>query len=330
MSLPRVLIIPDVQGWAWDNRACGIQRYATKASVSVMYQADVKQSDVDEFDAVLVMSWPDAPNWKHPRKWTFVANEGTIHPHNPNAKRKSRRTASRSKNIKTAMRALPTYRGVLNINPRIANELREINENTHYLRTGVDTEFWQPTTQVGIEMPWTIGWSGKAFSDPAMWTPKGYAEIVKPLQSVLDRLKRKQFFLEINSRSWQDRLTPEQQRSFYNLCDVFLVTSCSEGTPSCLLEAMACGRSFISTPVGIAPDLWHDEDGNMTGTLLPGWDTDEEARLTLDAIVDCLGWLHYEPDDTLRERGLIARQYVEREWSWATLADEWVDVLLNG
>jgi glycosyltransferase involved in cell wall biosynthesis len=44
----------------------------------------------------------------------------------------------------------------------------------------------------------------------------------------------------------------------YGSVDIVCLTSLNEGTPVSLLEAMACGKLVISTPVGGVPDFVHD------------------------------------------------------------------------
>jgi glycosyltransferase involved in cell wall biosynthesis len=47
----------------------------------------------------------------------------------------------------------------------------------------------------------------------------------------------------------------EQLSSWYNAADVFCLASSLEGCPNVVLEAMACGRPVVATPVGGIPDL---------------------------------------------------------------------------
>ena len=46
-----------------------------------------------------------------------------------------------------------------------------------------------------------------------------------------------------------------KMRKFYNLIDVLLFSSTSEGFGLPIIESMACGTPVISTPVGIAPEI---------------------------------------------------------------------------
>lgn len=50
---------------------------------------------------------------------------------------------------------------------------------------------------------------------------------------------------------------------YYNVLDLYLVTSRAEGGPKAILECMACGIPFVSTKVGMAPDLVADGENGM-------------------------------------------------------------------
>jgi len=59
---------------------------------------------------------------------------------------------------------------------------------------------------------------------------------------------------------------------FYNLCDVFVLSSVKEGLGVVLLEAMSCGKPVIGTDSGGIPDIIKDGE---TGLLVP--EKDPEA-----------------------------------------------------
>jgi len=49
---------------------------------------------------------------------------------------------------------------------------------------------------------------------------------------------------------------------YFQLCDMYIISSREEGGPKAVLESMACGVPLISTKVGMAPDIInHGKDG---------------------------------------------------------------------
>jgi len=335
----RLLLIPDVPNWAWHTRCKAIEEFNQFCNVhiDVICQGDVTQEMLGKYRAVLVMSWPDAPNWTHPNLWTFVANEGTVYPFPHIASDpKYKRTASRLKNIRTAQEKLPRYAGVININSRIQETLCRLHPNVRYMRTGVHVNFWDQCYPPQTTLPITIGWSGKSFDDPNKWTPKGYQEVLVPVRQECLRLFGKDVFWEVNRAAWgKNMLTPESQREFYSGSDVFLVTSCSEGTPSVLMEAMSCGRMAITTDVGIAREIEREliADGcpedQLPIRIVDRWGTRDEADATVQQIIEQIGMVLNEHDQ-IAVRGEMARMAMCQHFDWLNIADEWVDLILKG
>jgi glycosyltransferase involved in cell wall biosynthesis len=55
--------------------------------------------------------------------------------------------------------------------------------------------------------------------------------------------------------------------AYYSLMDIFVHPSLRDGLPNALLEAMACGKAVIGTPVGGIPDAVSDyENGRLVST----------------------------------------------------------------
>jgi glycosyltransferase involved in cell wall biosynthesis len=65
--------------------------------------------------------------------------------------------------------------------------------------------------------------------------------------------------------------------------DLLMLTSVWEGTPMCVLEAMAYGKAVVSTAVGGIPDIVSQ---NETGILTEGFEPAELARVTMDLLSD--------------------------------------------
>jgi len=85
------------------------------------------------------------------------------------------------------------------------------------------------------------------------------------------------FFYGDFSYSYNDKddilannLPPKIINSLYNLIDIYIVTSKSEGGPKSILESALTKTLIFSTRVGLAPDMLHPElifDGNSIGNL---------------------------------------------------------------
>ena len=62
-------------------------------------------------------------------------------------------------------------------------------------------------------------------------------------------------------------ISPADLPSYYSLMDVFVQPSLRDGLPNALLEAMACGKAVIGTPVGGIIDAVVDcKNGRLVST----------------------------------------------------------------
>ena len=94
----------------------------------------------------------------------------------------------------------------------------------------------------------------------------------------------------------------------YSSIDLLMQTSLWEGTPICLLEAMAFAKPVVATSVGGVPDVIDD---GVSGFLAPTGDSARLAELAIDIL----------NDDALRlKTGAAAAEIVLRRHShevWA-------------
>jgi glycosyltransferase involved in cell wall biosynthesis len=98
------------------------------------------------------------------------------------------------------------------------------------------------------------------------------------------------------------QLAPDALRALYAEAAVVVLPTTADFSPWVILEAMACGRPVISTPVGAIPEMVHDGE---TGFLIPVGD-----RVALGERLHLL-----LRDPALRERmGSAGRALVEREY----------------
>lgn len=99
---------------------------------------------------------------------------------------------------------------------------------------------------------------------------------------------------------------PEERSAFMKSVDVFVMPSFTEGTPNCVVEAMAHGKPIIASEVGGVPDMIGDD----TGVLVPAGDPQALAN----------AMLRMADDNALRRSmGLEARARYERFFSPAAV-----------
>jgi glycosyltransferase involved in cell wall biosynthesis len=113
---------------------------------------------------------------------------------------------------------------------------------------------------------------------------------------------------------WQDDIA-----SVIKACDVVLMTSINEGTPTALIEAMFAGKPFVATDAGgtseLAVKLQTRSDGIRKAKN--GFIVESNA----ETIVKCLSGL--AQDNTLRESmGRAGRTHAQQNWSSERLLEE--------
>jgi glycosyltransferase involved in cell wall biosynthesis len=105
---------------------------------------------------------------------------------------------------------------------------------------------------------------------------------------------------------------PNDVSVYFQLCDLYIVTSREEGGPRALMEAMASGVPLISTKVGMAPDIIKN---GKNGFLVDIEDTDSIIHKASEIITSI------ELQKKLIENGL---QNVER-YGWINIEKKYND-----
>lgn len=107
---------------------------------------------------------------------------------------------------------------------------------------------------------------------------------------------------------WQRDVAPVLAR-----CHVLLQTSRNEGTPAALIQGMAAGRPFVSTPAGGVVDL-------VTGPNRDGWCDNGVLAESPSSLAFALGRLSADPDLAGR-MGRCARAFALSRFTLDSLAD---------
>lgn len=115
----------------------------------------------------------------------------------------------------------------------------------------------------------------------------------------------------VNITDW---IPYDELHSSLNNLKLIVLPSYTEGLPSVMLEAMACGTPVLATPVGAIPDIIKDGD---TGFIM---DNNSPECIAAN-IIRALGY----PD--LEGVAKRARALVEREFTFERAVEQWREVL---
>ena len=115
-----------------------------------------------------------------------------------------------------------------------------------YTPNGVDTDFYVPAKQPEDAQILKVGWAGSIKNHGNI---RGYHEFIIPTIEQLDGVE---LLTAAREAKWRNT---EQMRQFYQLLDLYICASQTEGTPNPCLEAMACGVPVLTTYVGNMPEL---------------------------------------------------------------------------
>lgn len=110
------------------------------------------------------------------------------------------------------------------------------------------------------------------------------------------------------------RITHNQVPEYLNELKLLVLPSISEGVPSIVSEAMACGTPVLATPVGGVPDLITD---GKTGFILE----DDSPQCIAKNIIQAL------EHPKLEEISRNARELVEREYSYQAMVEKYQDAI---
>lgn len=106
------------------------------------------------------------------------------------------------------------------------------------------------------------------------------------------------------------RLDRPNVAALLEAADIFCFPSASEGLPTSVLEAAACGAFIIATPVGGISEIIPNPE---YGTVLQNQDSRECADAIRNAFAD---------SDDMRRRAELCRQHIATEFSWEKAADD--------
>ena len=103
---------------------------------------------------------------------------------------------------------------------------------------------------------------------------------------------------------------PNEVAKYFQICDLYMVTSREEGGPKAILESMACGVPLISTKVGMAPDVIVDGENGFLVEI-------ENVEAIYDRACQII------EDEKLKEKLVQNGLITVKAYNWITLSEEY-------
>lgn len=280
---PRILLLVDYRGWAFDNSAQSIaQRLSGKFHFDIKYVNDDPRPKLKprKYDLIHVFFWGETFHTKvgfPPRK---VIKEISSHRFEDDER------FGPCSPEEMADRFLGDAATLCATSKRLQQRFLPIRERCYWTPNGIETEVFHPTRERSGNL--AFGWAGNA-KDP-----------VKGLEDILLPACGSQITLHIAPGD----VKREQMNAFYNQLDVFLVGSRHEGEPLTLLEAMAAGCFPVCTDVGIVPEV---VDHGVNGIIV--------SERTPEAFREALQWCRRNTEQ-VRKEGLLNADRIASTKSW--------------
>ena len=282
---PRILLLADNPGWAYDISARQLQKHlADNFSIEIAYVCEKPNLNRYDFDLLHVFWWGETSHLPYVKgPWQVVKEisshrwqeEGKFGPLTPGE----------------FCDKYLTDAGLVVATSQLLKSLIDPIRPCRLTPNGFDERFTPAKHRYG---DLRIGWAGKA-SDPC----KGLNDILLPAAKGVCSLQIASGNLSI----------PEMVDFYANL-DVLCIASTYEGEPLTLLEAMAMGCFPVAVDVGIVPELVRNGENGLIVKRTP-----QSFR---DAFLWCMAH-----KDQVREAGRYNSELVYKTRTWDKVKGAW-------
>ena len=299
---PRVLLVADVPGWAFDQNLRDLAEYlGDRFDFSFAYVGGggAAREDMSRFDAVFIPyhRWPLDRFLPRGRvlgslraQWFWPERQSPPGP--------------------VEFELVNRFRGFHVVTVRNFEELRKHCPGAVYLTNPVNMRRFSVVTEVeGV----VASWNGNAQHNSAGRgiDVKGFHSVVAPAcQSAGVRLEVAEYHTS--------RLTPAEMPAFYRRGSVALCASMFEGASNSTMEAMASGLALVTTDCGNHREMRDSQLEHLGATGI------ELVERNTEAFVAALRRLQQD-QARVCEMGRLNRIEIAERWSWAAWADRYAD-----
>lgn len=298
---PKVLLLSDVRGWAFDINLRDMAEYLKDHfDFSFWYVAENKPWPSQPMDLVYLpyLRWPGVNPLVDYRKALGSLRTRYFWPEAPNVP------------DTTEFNLVNTFRGFHVVTTDNLAELAANCPNTVYLTNPVNMRRFPTATPRRGDV--VCSWNGNAkHINSAGVDVKGFYSLVQPACAAAGVPL---VYAEYHTK----RVPPAEMPAFYQQANLAVSVSLYEGASNSVMEAMASGLALITTDVGNHREMRDSQLKHLgdTGIIL----VDRDLRSITDAI-------HTLKVDPLRVHtmGKLNRKEIDARWSWAAWATRYTD-----
>ena len=304
-----VLLLTDVDGWAWDLKAKKLKKYLPY-NINIIKQNNFSKKIINDYNSI------------HSFGWMISSENSKIS------------TAISSHNwrmafLNDAKNNIPKFNGLSCVSRELYDiaKFEKLNKNIFLCSNGVDEQLFVPNKKIINKNKFTIGWISQKTNGNLNKRPcdmKGYQHILLPLIDRLKEYKDIEFLIHTNNSS--NAIDHSMMPSIYNNMDLYICTSLFEGTPNGVFEAASSGLPVISTSVGCVPELIRN---GHNGILLNNYKNNIDVINTINSFVSNILFLK-ENREFCKIMGYNNRLEIEKKWTWKERSKQWIPLLENG
>lgn len=285
---PRVLVLADIPGHAWDRKAHALaaqlgDRFTIEIAYTVGARGGQERIEAQEHD--LYHTFEVHQLGAIPEGWPCTTGI-TAHVW---------RTWGEDAMRAWAARAIGFHANSV----LLSNEMKELLDRPiWYVPNGVDETFFHRLRPRAPSPRLVVGFVGKP-------NPRKGRHLVE------EACARAGCDFRLVERKPRENLGAAEMREFYQDLDVLAVASDMDGTPNPALEAAACGVTIVSTRIGNMPEFIAS---GVNGILV---------ERSTDSLAAAFASLDARPRVEVHAMGEAARATIEAAWTWARQAENY-------
>jgi glycosyltransferase involved in cell wall biosynthesis len=295
----KILLIYDVDNWAWHHRAKAIQKYCSSDEFEIdICNNSTKKIDFSQYDHI---------------------HDFDIDISNKHSVNTSSGIYCYGHMTEEYIPKMRPHQAIICVNQDQYKwlKLHNVNKNIYYIRNGIDLNLFYPKPELKKPYKFVVGFSAK--KTPPHYDLKGYHCIWRVLMERLEKYEHIEFYE--HSLHYYDGVKHDEMINVFNKMNLLVCPSQSEGSIGSLIEAMACGIPILATATGVVPEL--RSEGVIKADK---YDLNDHDKITeiVDFMERKILELSYNVDKCA-ELGELNRLEILEDFSWEKISKKWED-----